>query len=129
VKEHDAPLHDIEYVPYYEDITVDYEPGTTREVEMPDGSHVVLKKLGADYDPTNPRVAIDALHDARQEGKFITGLIYVNPKAQPFTEELKLVEAPLVSLPQSAVRPPKAVLDEIMRGYLEGTVAAAAGGG
>ena len=33
VKEHDAPLHDIEYVPYFEDITVDYEPGTTREVD------------------------------------------------------------------------------------------------
>jgi len=129
VKEHDAPLHDIEYVPYYEDITVDYEPGTTREVEMPDGSHVVLKKLGTDYDPTDAGAAISVLHDARQEGKFVTGLIYVNPKAQPFTEELKLVETPLVSLPQEAVRPPKAVLDEIMRAYLEGTVAAAAGGG
>src|SRR5512140_850525 len=49
VKEHDAPLHDIEYVPYFEDITVDYDPGTTRDVTMPDGSHIVLKKLDSDY--------------------------------------------------------------------------------
>jgi 2-oxoglutarate ferredoxin oxidoreductase subunit beta len=129
VKEHDAPLHDIEYVPYFEDITVDYEPGTTRDVTMPDGSRIVLKKLEADYDPTSARAAIDALHDARQEGRFVTGLIFVNPKATPFTEELKLVEAPLASLGQDVVRPPKSVLDGIMRAYLEGSVAAAAGGG
>jgi 2-oxoglutarate ferredoxin oxidoreductase subunit beta len=129
VKEHDAPLHDIEYVPYYEDITVDYEPGTTRDVEMPDGSHIVLKKLETDYDPTDARAAIDALHDARQEGNFITGLIHVNPKATPFTEELKLVETPLASLGQDVTRPPRQVLDDIMKAYLEGSVAAAAGGG
>ncbi len=129
VKEHDAPLHDIEYVPYFEDITVDYEPGTTRDVEMPDGSKVVLKKLHVDYDPTDARAAIDALHDARQEGKFVTGLIYANPKAVPFTEELHLVDEPLALLPQARVRPPKSVLDGIMAAYLEGSVAAAAGGG
>ena len=129
VKEHDAPLHDIEYVPYFEDITVDYEPGTTREVDMPDGSHLLLKKLGADYDPTDARAAIDVLHDARQEGKFVTGLLYVNPKTQPFTEELMLAETPLVALGQAELRPPKAVLDGIMRAYLEGSVAAGAGGG
>jgi 2-oxoglutarate ferredoxin oxidoreductase subunit beta len=129
VKEHDAPLHDIEYVPYFEDITVDYEPGTTRDVEMPDGSRIVLKKLESDYDPTDARRAIDALHDSRQEGKFVTGLIYVNPKATPFTEELRLVDVPLASLPQDAVRPPRSVLDGIMAAYLEGSVTAAAGGG
>jgi 2-oxoglutarate ferredoxin oxidoreductase subunit beta len=129
VKEHDAPLHDIEYVPYFEDITVDYEPGTTREVEMPDGSHVLLKKLGEDYDPTNAGAAIGALSEARHEGKFITGLIYVNPKTTPFYEELKLVEPALASLGQDVTRPPKAVLEGIMKSYLEGSVAAAAGGG
>src|SRR6185295_13790503 len=53
VKEHDAPLHDIDFVPFYQDITVDYAPGTTRDVQMPDGSHVVLQKLHEDYDPTS----------------------------------------------------------------------------
>ncbi|MCC6349444.1 MAG: 2-oxoacid:ferredoxin oxidoreductase subunit beta [Candidatus Eisenbacteria bacterium] len=129
VKEHDAPLHDIEFVPYFEDITVDYEPGTTREVGMPDGSHLLLKKLGADYDPTDARAAITVLHDTRQEGKFVTGLIYVNPAVEPFTEELGLVEAPLVSLAQSDLRPSKSVLDGIMNAYLEGSAASAGGGG
>ena len=39
------------------------------------------------------------------------------------------MSAVLATLPQSLTRPPKAVLDEIMRQYREGQVEAAAGGG
>jgi 2-oxoglutarate ferredoxin oxidoreductase subunit beta len=129
VKEHDAPLHDIEYVPYFEDITVDYEPGTTRDVTMPDGSRIVLKKLEADYDPTDADRAWSVVREARAEGKLITGLLYVNPDTRPFDAELGVVDAPLASLPLGTVRPPRAVLDELMRAYAEGSVPAAAGGG
>jgi 2-oxoglutarate ferredoxin oxidoreductase subunit beta len=129
VKEHDAPLHDIEYVPYFEDITVDYEPGTTRDVTMPDGSHIVLKKLEADYDPTNLDRAWTVIHEARAEQRLITGLLYVNPETRPFDVELGMIESPLASLALEQVRPPRAVLDELMRAYAEGSVPAAAGGG
>lgn len=129
VKEHDAPLHDIDYVPYFEDITVDYEPGTTREVTMPDGSKIILKKLHADYDPTDRKKAWAMIHEARDEERLITGLLYVNPKAQLFTDELKLVDAPLSSLPMEQVRPGKRVLDEVMRSFAEGSAPVAAGGG
>jgi len=129
VKEHDAPLHDIEYVPYFEDITVDYEPGTTREVAMPDGSHIVLKKLDADYDPTDANRAWKVIHEARAEGRLITGLLHVNPDTHRFDDELGTVEAPLASLPLETLRPPRAVLDELMKAYAEGSVPAAAGGG
>ena len=129
VKEHDAPLHDIEYVPYFEDITVDYEPGTTREVTMPDGSHIVLKKLDADYDPTDSERAWKVIHDARDEGRLITGLLYVNPATRSFGEELGMVEVPLSALPFDVARPGRAVLDQLMKAYVEGSVPAAAGGG
>ncbi len=89
MKEHDAPLHDIEYVPYFEDIHVEYEPGETRDVEMPDGSNIVLKKLAEDYDPTDREAALDTLHEARQERRLVTGLIYVDPASRSFTEELQ----------------------------------------
>ncbi|MGH7730256.1 MAG: 2-oxoacid:ferredoxin oxidoreductase subunit beta [Candidatus Eiseniibacteriota bacterium] len=114
VKEHDAPLHDIEYVPYFEDITVEYEPGTTREVEMPDGSHIYLKKLAEDYDPTSRERALATIHEARAEQKLVTGLLYAEPGIKPFEEELGLGDAPLVSLPLERLRPPKQVLDDVM---------------
>jgi 2-oxoglutarate/2-oxoacid ferredoxin oxidoreductase subunit beta len=129
VKEHDAPLHGIDFVPYYEDLTIDYEPGTTREVTMPDGSHIYLKKLDADYDPTRREVALATLQEAERERKMVTGLLYVNPESRPFEDELELGEPALAGLPLEAVRPPKAVLDQIMESYRVGSVVAAAGGG
>ena len=129
VKEHDAPLHDIEFVPYFEDIHVDYEPGTTREVEMPDGSFVYLKKLGEDYDPTSREGAIGVIHEAQREGRLITGLLYINPADVPFEDEIKLVDEPLATLPLERVRPPKRVLDQIMEQMRTGKGLSAPSGG
>jgi 2-oxoglutarate ferredoxin oxidoreductase subunit beta len=130
VKEHDAPLHDIEYVPYFEDITVDYEPSTTREVEMPDGSHIYLKKLAADYDPTSRERALQSIHEARGEQKLVTGLLYAEPDIKPFEDELNIVDAPLASLTLEQVRPPKSVLEQVMEQLKTGKgLAAPAGGG
>jgi 2-oxoglutarate ferredoxin oxidoreductase subunit beta len=130
VKEHDAPLHDIEFVPYFEDIHIEYEPGTTREVEMPDGSYVYLKKLGEDYDPTSREGALDVIHEAQRERRLITGLLYINPADVPFEDEIKLVDEPLATLPLERVRPPKRVLDEIMEQMRTGKgLSSPAGGG
>jgi 2-oxoglutarate ferredoxin oxidoreductase subunit beta len=130
VKEHDAPLHDIDYVPYFEDIHVDYAPGTTREVEMPDGSHIVLKKLADDYDPTSRDRAMGVLEDGRREGKLVTGLFYVDPRQTPLEDELQMVETPLAGLPLETVRPPRAVLGQIMEQLKTGKgLETAAGGG
>src|SRR5215212_8743947 len=42
VKDHDDPLSEVSFVPFFEDITVDYEPGSTQEVTMHDGSRLYL---------------------------------------------------------------------------------------
>ena len=129
VKEHDAPLHDIDYVPYFEDITVDYAPGTTREVVMPDGSHLFLKKLAEDYDPTDAHTALRVLRESREDLKLVTGLLYVNTGAHRFSDEMQLLEEPLASLTLDRVRPAKSVLDAIMTSYREGSAPVGAGGG
>src|SRR3954468_22291327 len=53
MKDHEEPLHDISFVPSFEEINVEYDPGTTVEVTMHDGSRLRLSKLEEDYDPTN----------------------------------------------------------------------------
>src|ERR687891_1048916 len=53
VKDHDEPVHDVSFVPFFDDISVEQEPGTTREVALHDGSKIVLKTVGQDYDPTD----------------------------------------------------------------------------
>jgi 2-oxoglutarate ferredoxin oxidoreductase subunit beta len=129
VKEHDAPLHDIDFVPYFEDIHVDYAPGTTREVKMPDGSYIYLKKLGEDYDPGDADGALAQIRAGRREGKFVTGLLYVDPAQQTFVDEAKMGKVPLAALPLEVVRPGRAVLAEIMESLKTGNGVEASGGG
>ena len=43
-KDHDDPVEDVTFVPFFEDIAVDYEPGTTQEVTMHDGSKLLLEE-------------------------------------------------------------------------------------
>ena len=57
-KDHEIPIHEIGFVPYFEEITVDYDPGTTQDVALHDGSHIRLRKLRADYDATDKRKAL-----------------------------------------------------------------------
>jgi len=114
VKDHDEPLADVSFVPFFQDITVDYDPGTATEITMHDGSRVILKKLATDYDPTNKVEALRVLTEAHDQGEIVTGLFYVDTKRKDFLELLNVVDEPLATLPESRVRPPKQVLDEVM---------------
>lgn len=114
VKDHDAPLEDINFVPFFEDITVDYDPGTTKEVTLHDGSRLYLRKLGEGYDPTDKVQALRVLTESRRRGEYVTGIIYIEPDREDFLELLHLVDEPLASLPLEKVRPPKQALDEII---------------
>jgi 2-oxoglutarate ferredoxin oxidoreductase subunit beta len=118
VKDHDEPLADVSFVPYFEDISVDYDPGSTLDITMHDGSHLLLRKLEESYDPTNKTEALRLLTESHDKGEIITGLFYVNTKQENFLTLLNVVDEPLATLPESKVRPPKAVLDEVMQGLM-----------
>jgi len=114
VKEHDDPVEEVMFVPFFEDITVEYEPGSMQEVTMHDGSKVYLRKLEEDYDPTDKMAALRRLHETARRGEFATGLIYVEPDRDDFLTQLNLVDDALMSLPLERVRPGRAEFDEIM---------------
>ncbi|MBZ5544024.1 MAG: 2-oxoacid:ferredoxin oxidoreductase subunit beta [Acidobacteriia bacterium] len=114
VKDHDEPLADISFVPFFQDIAVDYEPGTATEITLHDGSRMILKKLGEDYDPTKKVEALRVLTEAHDKGEVVTGLFFVDTKRESFLDQLNVVDEPLATLPESRVRPPKQVLDEVM---------------
>jgi 2-oxoglutarate ferredoxin oxidoreductase subunit beta len=114
VKDHDEPLGEISFVPYFEDIAVEYEPGSTTSVKMHDGSHLHLRKIAEDYNPADKLTAMRLLHETARRGEFATGIIYIEPDKDDFIDTLNLVETPLAFLPLEKTRPPKAALDEIM---------------
>src|SRR5499427_7281833 len=73
VKDHDEPLHEVSFVPQFEEISVDYAPGEATEVTMHDGSRLLLRKLEEDYDPTDKLKAMYRLHESHDKGEVLTG--------------------------------------------------------
>jgi 2-oxoglutarate ferredoxin oxidoreductase subunit beta len=114
VRDHDAPLHDIAYVPLREDIVTDYEPGEISTVTLHDGSHIILRKLDKKYDPTDRATAMRTLEHAKDENTLLTGLIYYNPGRVSLVETECLPEVPLVHLSEAELRPSEESLQAIM---------------
>src|SRR2546429_3741333 len=114
MKDHDEPLQEISFVPAFEEIDVEYDPGTSIEVTMHDGSKLRLRKLEEDYDPTDRIRAITRLHEATEKGEALTGVFYVNTKAPNFIDMLNMTDEPLATLPESVVRPGREVLEQVM---------------
>ncbi len=116
-KSHEEPLHEVGFVPYYDEIKVDYEPGTTQLVELQDNSRITLKKLGRDYDPTHRSQALDLLHEANRDQLFLTGLVYYDGSSASMEEQMGLGPDPLATLPASKLRPSAEQLATIMKRF------------
>src|SRR5882762_2367421 len=113
-KDHEEPIQEVGFVPSFENIDVDYDPGTTASVRMHDGSQLRLRKLDREYDPTNRIKAITRLNEAHEQGEVLTGVFYVNTKTPTFVDLLNMTERPLATLPESVVRPGREVLEQVM---------------
>jgi len=114
MKEHDLVLNELDYVPAYADIAVEIPEGETMDVQLHDGSHLRIRKLGRDFDPTNRLAALAAIEDAEAKGEVLTGVLYVNTGKPTFLDLLNLPSEPIATLPESRVRPSLAVLEEVM---------------
>jgi len=114
MKAHDQPLLELDFVPAYEEISVDFDPGQVREVTLHDGSRLRLRKLERDYDPGDKMRALGTIHEAATRGEVVTGVLYLDTSRKHFAELLNLVDEPLATLGESRVRPPREVLDQVM---------------
>jgi 2-oxoglutarate ferredoxin oxidoreductase subunit beta len=113
-KDHEIPIQEIGFIPFFDEIAVEYDPGTTQDVELHDGSHIRLKKLREDYDPTDKNAAFQLLREAHDKTEFLTGLIYVEPQKKDFVTLLGLTDEPLATLALDRVRPGREALAQIM---------------
>jgi 2-oxoglutarate/2-oxoacid ferredoxin oxidoreductase subunit beta len=114
MKDHDAPLQELSFIPAFQEISVEYDPGTTVNVTMHDGSQLLLRKLEEGYDTSDRAGAVARLMESAKKGEVLTGVLFVDPKAPSFIDALDIADAPLATLPQAVTRPPKAALDEIV---------------
>src|SRR5665213_688775 len=118
MQEHDEPISEVGFVPHFQEIDVEYDPGTTINVRMHDGSQLRLRKLHEDYDPTDRVSAVSALMHAHAKEEVLTGIFYIDTQKESFTELLNLVDEPLGTLPESRVRPSREKLESAMQALM-----------
>src|SRR5664279_415845 len=114
MKDHDEPLHTVDFVPYFTDIEVELEEGQVQDIEMHDGSRLRLHKLEHDYDPTDRLKALTTIQASKEAKEVLTGVLYLDATSENFLELLNTVDEPLATLPQSATRPPREALKALM---------------
>jgi 2-oxoglutarate ferredoxin oxidoreductase subunit beta len=113
VREHNEAVNRIDFIDLAPEAKAEPAPGETIELPQADGSIMRLRKLHADYDATDRLGAMNhiQLHHAR--GEVVTGLIYIDPKANDLHAALKTVRKPLNTLNEAELCPGSATLAKI----------------
>ncbi len=113
VREHNDALNRIDFIDLAPEINA--EPGAGEVLRLPqhDGSMMHLRKLHADYDPTDRLGAMHHVQVLQARGEVVTGLIYVDPQAQDLHAAMNTVATPLNALREAALCPGRGVLEKI----------------
>jgi 2-oxoglutarate ferredoxin oxidoreductase subunit beta len=99
------------------EIKISYDEGDSKTVELHDGSNLQLHKLTSGWDPTNKDSSFKMLHESRNKGEILTGLIYIDTKTTELHDVIKTSKTPLNSLTQTQLTPSVDVLEAINQEY------------
>ena len=113
VREHNEAVNRLEVILARDPIETSYAPGSLRRVVQHDGSVLLLRKLGLDYDPTDRIGAMTHLHERAALGEIATGLLFVDEGAEEMHRHLNTVETPLNQLTDADLCPGSSVLETI----------------
>jgi 2-oxoglutarate ferredoxin oxidoreductase subunit beta len=116
-KGHEERIQDITLVPSYEEVMIDYEPGSEQIVKLHDGPTIKLRKLDRDYDPTDRWQALRLLEESRVNQTFATGLIYINEKRPTLQQTMNLADTPLAYTSEQDLRPSRAAFASVMNEF------------
>ena len=117
VREHMEATGTIDYVPEEQEISVDYEAGSSSEVTLFDGSSLSLEKLSGDWDPQDKMAALKAIKKSEHQGKILTGLIYIDPECDDLHKINNTVDTPLNQLKEKDLCPGNDKLQLINQGF------------
>ncbi|HSQ02390.1 MAG TPA: 2-oxoacid:ferredoxin oxidoreductase subunit beta [Burkholderiales bacterium] len=113
VRQHNEAVNRLDFIEGRAEITADYEPGEVINVTQHDGSLLRLRKLAADYDPTDRIKAMNYLQQHAARGEVVTGLLYMDPEARELHQHLNTVDTPLNQLDVRELCPGSIALDRI----------------
>ena len=115
VREHNEALNRIDFIALADEIHADPAAGEVISLPQPGGGLMRLRKLHADYDPTDRIAAMAQVQASHARGEIATGLLYIDPDAGDLHQALNTVAKPLNSLTEAELCPGKATLDKLNR--------------
>jgi 2-oxoglutarate/2-oxoacid ferredoxin oxidoreductase subunit beta len=98
VREHNEAVSRIDFISSRDEITTAYAPGSFTDVEQHDGKILRLRKLRADYDPTDRLAAMHQVATHQAQGEVLTGLLYVDTQASDLHAACNTSATPLNAL-------------------------------
>ncbi len=115
-KDHEGPIHELGFVPNWEEPQVDFEDGQTVEVALPDGGVVWVKPLEeSTHDPRDKAAALKLLHeDYKNEHVYNTGIMYLDPSRETLQDDMDMPAEPLWNMPLEKLRPSRDAMAEIV---------------
>jgi 2-oxoglutarate ferredoxin oxidoreductase subunit beta len=116
-REHYEEAVHTDFVPRTSEIQVDYAAGAAVPVTLHDGSTVLLRKVDADYDPTDSTAALRRLQERAAAGEHLTGLLYVAPGQPEMHEVSATPDEPLNAIGYARLNPGAAQLGKLMARY------------
>jgi 2-oxoglutarate ferredoxin oxidoreductase subunit beta len=113
VREHNEAVSRIDFITTRDEITTAYAPGEVVEVMQHDGSTLRLRKLHAEYDPTDRYGAMSYMQTHQARGEIVTGLLYVDPMATDLHTSLNTSDQALNSMGAAQLCPGGKALEKI----------------
>jgi 2-oxoglutarate ferredoxin oxidoreductase subunit beta len=116
-RKNQLPVVYADYVPEREEITAEIAPGTTKIIEMHDGSRLRLHNVAKEYDATNRATAMAFLQARQQGGEIPMGLLYIDESGVEMHEAAHTVDRPLSQLPFDELCPGSKALEKLQEAY------------
>jgi 2-oxoglutarate ferredoxin oxidoreductase subunit beta len=100
-------------MPARETIVAGGPPGSVETVMLHDGGQIRVRRVDADYDPTDKVAVMAYLEAHRARGEVVTGLLYVNETEQDLHAAQRTVPRPLNALSDAELVPGSAALEAV----------------
>jgi len=113
VRQHNEAVSRIDFMSPRDEITTEYAPGAVVDVPQHDGSVLRLRKLHADYDPTDRYAAMSYMNAHHARGEVVTGLLYLDPLATDLLTAMNTTRVPLNALGEAELCPGAQALEKI----------------
>jgi 2-oxoglutarate/2-oxoacid ferredoxin oxidoreductase subunit beta len=113
VRAHNAALNALDFISPQAPITAEYEAGSSKVIDLHDGSSVRLRKIARDHDINDRHAAMAVLHRHKAAGEIVTGLLYLDPEPEDLHNHLGSVDTPLNALNEAELCPGSALLDKL----------------